>query len=320
MNHFVEESLDDLLRESIAAVLERGEPLGASRGPNRELRGMTLELSRPRARLSRSETRGRVFSPLAELLWYLSGSNDTDFIAYYVPRYAEDDEGGIIFGGYGPRLRGAGDADQLSNIIRLLKERPKTRRAVIQLFSGTDLIGEHKDVPCTCTLQFLARSHGLDLIVYMRSNDVHTGLPHDVFCFTMLQEIVARSIGVDIGRYVHMVGSLHLYEEDVQSAKQFLSEGWFYTSEMPPMPPGDPMPSLDRLLEAEAAIRGRLLDPVEVDLPSDPYWSDLTNLLAVLALDREGREDELNAARHRMNAQIFDVHIEDRLERRRYRK
>src|SRR4051794_30649924 len=78
----IEDSLDDLLRAAIEAVLESGEAVLPTKGPNRELRGVTLQLTNPRARLSRSESRGKVFSALGELLWYLSGSNATDQIAY----------------------------------------------------------------------------------------------------------------------------------------------------------------------------------------------------------------------------------------------
>jgi thymidylate synthase len=37
------------------------------------------------------------------------------------------------------------------------------------------------------------------MVTTMRSNDAYLGLPHDVFCFTMLQEIIARSLGREIG-------------------------------------------------------------------------------------------------------------------------
>ena len=59
----------------------------------------------------------------------------------------------------------------------------------------------------------------------MRSNDAFKGLPHDVFCFTMLQEIFARTLGVHVGVYKHAVGSLHLYDKDRQKANQYLKEG-----------------------------------------------------------------------------------------------
>ena len=78
----------------------------------------------------------------------------------------------------------------------------------------------------------------------MRSNDVIKGLPHDIFCFTMLQEMVARMISVDLGIYKHCVGSLHLYDTDKSKAKSFMREGWQSTkSAMPPMPDGDPRPA-----------------------------------------------------------------------------
>ena len=162
-----EDSLDDLLRAVFEAVLERGEAVSATKGPNRELRGVTLQLTNPRARLSRSESRGKVFSALGELLWYLSGSAATDRISHYIPAYKDYDEDGVVHGGYGPRLRG--DSDQLATVIALLRRKPSTRQAVIQIFDYVDLLEPHKDVPCTCTLQFLNRGAGLDAVVYMRS-------------------------------------------------------------------------------------------------------------------------------------------------------
>lgn len=308
------DSLDDLLRAAIEVVLEHGERVFATKGPNRELRGVTLQLTNPRARLSRSESRGKVVSALAEFLWYLSGSNATDQISHYLPRYSHYDEDGIVFGGYGPRLRGG--ADQLATVVGLLRDRPSTRRAVIQIFDGADLLEEHKDVPCTCTLQFLNREAGLDLVVYMRSNDVFIGLPHDVFCFSMIQELVARSVGINVGQYVHVVGSLHLYDRDAEDAQRFLDEGYFDLKEMPPMPAVDPMGDVAEILESEAQLRAGL-DPLSVALPSNQYWADLARLLVAFELDRDGRHHEISSVIERMCTDVYNLHVEDRLDRRR---
>jgi thymidylate synthase len=73
------------MHDVIEAILSRGEQIYPTKGgPNGafEIAGVLLEISNPRARLSRTETRGRIFSALGELLWYLSGSNEVDFIAY----------------------------------------------------------------------------------------------------------------------------------------------------------------------------------------------------------------------------------------------
>lgn len=57
---------------------------------------------------------------------------------------------------YGSRLFNMRDAhDHIANVIALLKAKPSSRRAVIQIFDAADIAAEHKEVPCTCMLQLL---------------------------------------------------------------------------------------------------------------------------------------------------------------------
>ena len=155
-------TLDDAMRCALEALLARGEPVSPSKGDCCELRGALLEITNPRARLSRSESRGHAFSCLGELCWYLTGANELEFIEYYIPKYCEFAEDGILFGAYGPRLlRIRGVINQIENVVSLLKRKPSSRQAVVQLFCAEDIIEDHKDIPCTCTIQFLLRSEGL---------------------------------------------------------------------------------------------------------------------------------------------------------------
>lgn len=216
--HIAAETLDDLMREALDYLFKSGQAIRPEKGDAVEVIGTLLELTNPRARLSRSESRGKVFSCIGELCWYLAGSNSLEFIEYYLPRYAQAADGEIIFGGYGPRLFGMRGHDQIANIVALLRAHSVSRKAVIQLFDAGDLAARHNDIPCTCSLQFLIRSGRLHLVTFMRSNDWFFGLPHDVFAFTMLQEIVARDLGVDVGVYKHAVGSLHLYDCNREAA------------------------------------------------------------------------------------------------------
>jgi thymidylate synthase len=194
-----EATLDDLMHTVFEGILKNGEEIRPTKGAAKEINGVLLELTNPRARLSRTETRGKPYSCLGELCWYLAKTNNLSFISYYLPVYTKYADGDLIFGGYGPRLFNWDGLDQIANIIAMLREKPHSRQAVVQLFDAEDIVGEHNDVPCTCTLQFMLRRDRLLMFVNMRSNDAYWGLPHDVFSFTMLQEIMARTLDVEVG-------------------------------------------------------------------------------------------------------------------------
>src|SRR5574340_730228 len=158
-------TLDDLLHRVLQKLLTSRSRVRASRGGNVEIAGALLQLTNPRARLSRSESKRVLFSGLGELMWYLAGSNRVDFIKYYVSRYAdESDDGVTVHGGYGPRLFRMHGENQVENVLKLLRRRPESRRAVIQLFDAGDLAVERREVPCTCTLQFMIRDTRLHLL------------------------------------------------------------------------------------------------------------------------------------------------------------
>jgi thymidylate synthase len=313
--HFVGPTVDDLMRSVMLAIQERGERIeSATKGTNTEIRGVIVELTNPRARLSRTETRGKPFSCLGELCWYLSGTNDFDFISFYVRRKDTDNEAGQIFGGYGPRLFGLRGNDQIEQVTRLLRGNPQSRRAAVQLFEAGDLAEYHADIPCTCTLQFMIRNERLDMLTYMRSNDVYLGMPHDIFCFTMMQELLARSLSVEIGNYKHMVGSLHLYDEKQELAQQFLDEGLQSTKvPMPAMPVKNPWPDVHKLLEAEGSIRtkGALEEGVLDDM--DPYWADLTRLLLVHKYGKDKELDKIKLLRDQMHSPVYNTFIDARM-------
>jgi thymidylate synthase len=280
---FTASTLDDLCRKLFPKLLKGGYLITPSRGRALERCGVLLELTQPRARLSRTETRGKPFSCLGELLWYLSGDNRLDFIRYYIDSYKKETEDGeTVYGGYGPRLFRQRGNNQIQNVIRLLRTGFETRRAVIQLFNAEDIARRHKEIPCTCILQFMVRRRRLHALVTMRSNDAYLGLPPDVFCFTMLQELLARSLGLEPGPYKHFVGSLHLYEEDSELVSQYLDEGVQSSIAMPAMPPGDPWPAMAKLQQAEEQIRNGL-EPDAACFNTDPYWCDLIRLLQALA-------------------------------------
>lgn len=272
----VSDTLDDLQHRVLAKLLDSPTYITrATRGEFREVSSVLLELRNPRARLGRGVRQGRLFSSLGELLWYLAGSNELNFISYYIKKYRDESSDGItIRGSYGERLF---KSNQIYRVIGLLRSKNTSRRAVLQLFHQKDLRNDF-EVPCTISLQLLLRNGKLDMIASMRSNDAFIGMPHDIFAFTMIQEIIARELDVDVGRYVHFVGSLHLYSDSIPQARAYINDGFQRRQAMPAMPIGSPLRAIKTLLSAEREIRenGKAPDSVK-ELES--YWGDLAILL-----------------------------------------
>lgn len=317
------ETLDDLLIKVYKRLLSRrgAYEIHPRKGPATEIFGGLLQITNPRARLSRTELKSTFYSCIGELLWYLSGTNELDFIEYYIPGYGKySDDGKAIFGAYGPRLLNLNGINQLDNVVQTLKRWPDSRRAVVQLFKADDLAADLestlKDMPCTCTLQFTVRKGQLQMLASMRSNDAYKGLPHDVFAFTMLQEIMARKLGVEVGTYRHAVGSFHLYANDAKKAADYLEEGVQARVPMPAMPLGEPHNSIEMLLRVEGEIRQGRRPNLK---PMHPYWADLARLLQVYQYSltpSKAHRDQIRRIKNQMHSEVYEMYIEKRERRK----
>lgn len=307
-------TLDDLLYRLYTEFVDEPVSINPTKGKCIEKIGVMLHLQNPLQRLSRSETKGKPFSAIGELLWYLSGSNELKFIEYYLSIYscyAEDD--GSVYGAYGPRLLDKDGIDQFRSVINILKAKEHSRQAVIQLFDAKDIIAGKKEVPCTTTLQFFVRDGKLHMFTSMRSNDMFRGLPHDIFAFTFMQEMVARILGKELGEYHHSVGSMHLYDKHRDKAKLYLSEGLQSTLKpMPAMPEGDPMPSISQLLKAEHDIRTKQYNPNSFNL--DNYWKDLINLLFVHSFFKANDTKSIEQIKEDMFDKTYNSYIQTKID------
>lgn len=273
-------SLDDVQRWVLNAVLSSGERSSPRGIPTLELLAQSLTLENPRCRRIMAPERRWSF-PLAigEFCWHASGASDLASIEYYAPRWKEfsDDQKRIAGSCYGARIFGTAPdgTRQWDRLINLLTVDPDSRRAILDLqSSGPALTNIAKDVSCTTSMQFFIRQQRLHAVVTMRSNDAVWGLPYDIFLFSMLQELLACSLGLELGYYHHAVGSLHLYERHVPLAERVLAA---------PPPPGYAMPPMDHpeqlplFLRSEAAIRAG--DAVRLSGLA-PYWRSLADVLA----------------------------------------
>jgi thymidylate synthase len=150
---------------------------------------------------------------IGELMWYLSGNKNLSAIQNYTSAWDRmSDDGLTVNSNYGWCIKYKYGFDQWEYVKNLLLHDLNSRQAVLHIKTAEDK--PSKDVNCTVCLQFLIREGKLHATVYMRSNDIWMGFPYDVFSFTALQCKMAMELGVGIGTYTHIAGSLHLYERN----------------------------------------------------------------------------------------------------------
>ena len=151
---------------------------------------------------------------IGELLWYNSGNNSLKEIQKYTSGWDRmSDDGVTVNSNYGWCIKNKYGFNQWEWCKEELRKNPNSRRAVIHIKEPSDK--ESKDVNCTVCLQFFIRDGKLYCTVYMRSNDIWMGFPYDVFQFTCMQIQMSMELGVELGTYTHIAGSLHLYNRNV---------------------------------------------------------------------------------------------------------
>lgn len=192
-------------------------------GPTREILHAMMVVESPRERWvwSRKPSMNPAFA-LAEVIWILGGRRDAKPLNFFnpaLPKYAGYGE--TYHGAYGNRLRRGYGLDQLTRAAAILRNNPDSRQVVLQIWDPrqdlptSDGSPASADVPCNVTSLLKIREGHLHWTQVLRSNDLFLGVPHNFVQFTYLQEVLAGWIGVEVGPYVHISDSLHVYERDL---------------------------------------------------------------------------------------------------------
>jgi len=248
-------NLNELWYDALMQITAKGKALNSRAGQTKEILGFQATLDDPLNNILLGYPARKFSLPYAcaEVLWYLTFSGDIrPMLEHYAPSYGKYCEDGIAYGGYGKRWKEnpgfmlednnffhPNGSNQIEMLIKLLREKPNTRQAILSMWDSGDLvhayIGDHGDLPCTLSLKFYVRDNTdgnpeLHCIGDMRSNDAWLGLPYDVFCFTTLQRIIAEECGLKLGKYIHQAGSQHIYERNYEKVEQVLQN---YTAKYP---------------------------------------------------------------------------------------
>lgn len=220
----------------LEVVVKEGQRVAPRGEQTYEFLNSTLFFRSPRDRIVQDPARRmNVAFGVAEFASLVGAIDDIDFFKQFIATYDKySSDGKTLDGCYGTRI---GGLHAISSVVAQLAADVWTRRAVIPIYDIDDLLNGKggKNTPCTLSLQFLVRDLELDLFTTMRSSDMVKGVTYDLFVFTLLQELIASIMGLDVGVYSHNAGSLHVYEADIPMIKKMgYAKRWPHL--MNPMP------------------------------------------------------------------------------------
>ena len=168
-------------------------------------------------------------SIIHELLWFLSGDSNIRYLKENGVSIWDDwaDENGDLGPVYGVQWRnwptpGGGSVDQVSQIMRQLRETPDSRRIMLSAWNVAEI--ENMALPpCHCLFQFYVADGRLSCQLYQRSCDVFLGVPFNIASYALLTHMLAQQADLEVGDFVWTGGDCHLYSNHLQQADEQLS-------------------------------------------------------------------------------------------------
>lgn len=207
-------------------------------GDTKEILDFKTTITNPYKRCVGNNGRNiNVFFLLAEAMWIFAGKKDVETLDLFNSQMKEYSDDGKSFNApYGFRIRHAGISsfednamlrseenshgfdeyyggrDQLLIGLKELEKNPESRQVVLQIWNQQlDLGAVTKDKPCNDLVMLKVRENKLITTIANRSNDLHWGLPTNVFQFSFISEICSLLLGIEMGTQTHNSQSLHFY-------------------------------------------------------------------------------------------------------------
>lgn len=212
-------------------IMEK-EPWSDSRdGKVKEMLNVKTMIDNPYRRICGGYNRNiNIFFLLAEAMWIFVGRKDVEFLTMFNKNMENfSDDGKTFHAPYGFRLRHWGIAsedkfleenlhaaqgyDQIADAIKIFAQNPNTRQVVLSIWNADlDLGAKTKDIPCNDMVMLKIRNGKLITTIQNRSNDLHWGLPTNIFQFSFLTEMISACLDIELGTQTHNSQSLHIYE------------------------------------------------------------------------------------------------------------
>ena len=116
--------------------------------------------------------------------------------------------------------------DQLQWVINELKEDPNAHNAIVTswnpeyLYKMADKEDASRFPICHNMYQISNRNGKLDLLLYQRSCDYFLGVPFNIASYSLLAIILAKILKLKPGRFIHVYGDIHIYDNHVNQVKE----------------------------------------------------------------------------------------------------
>ena len=175
-------------------------------------------------------------SIIHELLWFLSGNTNIRYLQENGVKIWNEwaDSNGNLGPVYGYQWRSWPSSDgrhidQISAVVRLLKENPDSRRHIVNAWN----VGEIEKMalpPCHILFQFYVADGRLSCQLYQRSADIFLGVPFNIASYALLTLMMAQVTGYKPGEFIHTLGDAHIYLNHMEQVRLQL------TRELRPLP------------------------------------------------------------------------------------
>jgi thymidylate synthase len=164
-------------------------------------------------------------SIIHELLWFIRGETNTRYlnengVTIWNEWASPDGELGHIYGFQWrswPSYTGT-SIDQIENLLQSIRHNPDSRRHIVSAWNVADL--ENMALPpCHVLFQFYVAGGKLSLQLYQRSADIFIGVPFNIASYALLLMMVAQSVNLKPGEFIHTLGDAHIYKNHLEQVR-----------------------------------------------------------------------------------------------------
>lgn len=157
-------------------------------------------------------------------IWQRKSNNVGDLQSHIWDSWA--DEEGSIGKAYGYQLGvkhqyPEGEYDQVDRVLHDLRNNPRSRRILTNLYNHADLHEMHL-YPCAYSMTFNVSGDTLNAILNQRSQDMLTANNWNVAQYAVLVMMLAQVSGLKAGELVHVIADAHIYDRHVPLVEQIL--------------------------------------------------------------------------------------------------